>query len=1662
MIAWALLSDYSYATHAAGADLTYECLGGNTYRFTLAFYRDCGGVNADNTYDIDLVANNCNGSNYDLDLTLNQVSVTEITPLCPTQESNCGNGNITGIQEYIYQGTITLPAACDNWTFTFCEAARNNIIDVIQAPGGQDLCVEATLDNLNAPCNSSPYFTNEPVGFICSGTEFCFNHGTLDDDGDSLVFTPIIPLNGPSGSTVNYVNPFNVNQPLPTAPELPYSVDPVSGTICFKPNQAIVSVVAIRIDEYRNGQLIGSVIRDIQLNISNCNNQNPTIYGFDNQVANGTNTSTTECAGTNVNFVINAADPDINQNLTLSWNGAIPGATFTDNGNGTADFNWTSSPQDAGTTRCFTVTAEDDYCPYIGSFTTQFCIELIGGTLIVNGEQVDICGDMEVQLEATGGSVFYWTAISGDPIQVGTNFSCNPCASPMASPNQTTEYMVNSDLSNGICTDKDTIEVVYQDNIGNMTINTNNDTLLCPDECVNLVQNGTVADTIITPVTFDEQPGAVINNWNDPSSTINVNGVNSGTVYPGSIASICFDIEHTFDADLDIYIECPNGTMLELTTDNGGGNDDYIGTCFTPTAVTPINFGFPPFSGNYIPEGGNIDTQLAGCPTNGPWTLHVSDDANGHHGTLNNWSITFNDTVINSAPASNFEWADGSGAVISNNSSHQICPTGNDFYVATIYDDMNCFIKDTVQVNVNPPIIVDANINPENCVGNNGSIDVAVNGGVPPYNYNWIITGAQTEDINGLSSGTYILEITDASPAQCVKTDTFFVPIIDNAPVIDNISVNHESCIDLNDGNATANTSNGNAPLNFTINGVPNPNNVFNNLSDQNYEVIVTDALGCDDTMQFVVNPGIDINFQAQSYIASCEDNNGAINIDPSGGSNYQYSIDNGQTFVSQDSFPNLAAGQYDVIVQDISGCADSGIVNVNNSPSQIIDSIVTLPVSCNGGNDGIAQAYLSHGNPPLLYSIDNGQTTQNNGQFANLPAGNYNLWTQDGFGCLALQTFEIVEPDPIQANVIATDVLCYNACDGTIAVQDTTGGNGNFTVQITGPGGQYANFSVNNLCDGNYDIMITDAKNCIYNTGVSIQEPQPLVVNVTTDSTTCFNGNDGSAQANVNGGTAPYQYVWNTNSNSSSIQNLSAGNYSVQVTDDNGCMTNANGNVTDATPMQFIAVNVQDEICYNACDGEIDISATQAAQFFVNGIHQNNGLYTDLCPGNYNIVVKNQHGCQIDSNVNIASQNPIVVDPITDTTICYSGQATLDAMVNGNNNGFTFNWYNNNNLIHTGPQVTVNPTYQTTYEVVATDVNGCNSDALNVQVVVLPPIQVTAYKDTSLCEGGEVSLEAYVEGGDGNYTYAWTSTQQNSETAQSFTYTGTISENWTVEVTDGCETPMTEDHVSIVVNPNPNVDFSVEDPTVCIPEAARFTNHTDLPGTATWSFGNGEQQNGWDGAVTYRKENCYDVTLEVVTTKGCYGSISYNDIVCTKLPPVADFSYNPKEVLITDPTVEFFNQSLGATSYWWDLGDGDTSIAQHPIHSYTPDVPGDYPVYLVATNEYGCTDTTLQTIHVEEDVLVYVPNAFTPDGNGRNDFFMPVVSQDFDPQSFTFYVFNRWGEVLFESHNQQIGWDGTYLGDICKQDVYVWQVSFKERDTDKKYEFRGHFTLLK
>jgi len=180
-----------------GMDLTYQCLGGDTFAITLTFYRDCAGINApgqgsEPLPDIDIISDSCNIT---LTRTLAFVSMQELGAVCPTLITTCSGGPYPGVEQYIYTDTIVLPDTCDDWTFSYALCCRNNAINTIN-PTNVNIYVETTLDYLNTPCNNSPIFTNTPVPFMCLGATFCFNNGAVDPDGDSLVYTLVTPTTG--------------------------------------------------------------------------------------------------------------------------------------------------------------------------------------------------------------------------------------------------------------------------------------------------------------------------------------------------------------------------------------------------------------------------------------------------------------------------------------------------------------------------------------------------------------------------------------------------------------------------------------------------------------------------------------------------------------------------------------------------------------------------------------------------------------------------------------------------------------------------------------------------------------------------------------------------------------------------------------------------------------------------------------------------------------------------------------------------------------------------------------------------------------------------------------------------------------------------------------------------------------------------------------------------------------------------------------------------------------------------------------------------------------------------------------------------------------------------------------------------------------------------
>jgi gliding motility-associated-like protein len=203
--------------------------------------------------------------------------------------------------------------------------------------------------------------------------------------------------------------------------------------------------------------------------------------------------------------------------------------------------------------------------------------------------------------------------------------------------------------------------------------------------------------------------------------------------------------------------------------------------------------------------------------------------------------------------------------------------------------------------------------------------------------------------------------------------------------------------------------------------------------------------------------------------------------------------------------------------------------------------------------------------------------------------------------------------------------------------------------------------------------------------------------------------------------------------------------------------------------------------------------------------------------------------------------------------------------------------------------------------------------------------------------------------------------------------------------------------------------------------------------------------------------------TSTLTSVTGCDSIIVTNVIMNST--PVAAFTSSPEITDVAHTEVEFTNNSIDADYYEWNFGDGSTLSNQvNPLHYY-PDLAGQYYITLLATNNNGlCRDSVDAYITINDELIYYVPNAFTPDGDAFNNTFTPVFTSGFDAYDYHLTVFNRWGEIIFESYNAAIGWDGTYPngGELCQDGVYVWRIEFGETKSDKRIVEQGHVTLLK
>ncbi len=489
---------------------------------------------------------------------------------------------------------------------------------------------------------------------------------------------------------------------------------------------------------------------------------------------------------------------------------------------------------------------------------------------------------------------------------------------------------------------------------------------------------------------------------------------------------------------------------------------------------------------------------------------------------------------------------------------------------------------------------------------------------------------------------------------------------------------------------------------------------------------------------------------------------------------------------------------------------------------------------------------------------------------------------------------------------------------------------------------------------------------------------------------------------------------------------------------------------------------------CVGVSDGTISITSSTAVEYsFDNGINwQSSNYLGGFDSGTYSVCSRNSTGCVECSQVIIPVASPLVITAGNDQVICENGTATFWANASSIANPI-YHW--SHDSTNFSPTATDHPTVSPSiYSVYVESASGCVSDTVTMTVTIRPPLYADISSNATICPGFSTTIGiSEITGGLGSpYNIVWNSGQSSSGSSDSIVVNPTTTTMYSVTITDNCESTPLILETEVVVAPLPVPAIIVTDPNICENAVFEITNATDPALTAQLEWNLPNNVNVVDQFVVYTDslpQGVYDVQLIVTTPQGCVDSLTFNDVLTSEPKPQADFYWSPNPVLMFNTEVILTNNSLYASNYQWIIPNGQPSSSsfENPTTHFPEGVVGEYPVTLIAYSEFGCLDSITKKVVVTPEVIIYVPNSFTPDGDEFNQMWN-VHIEGIDEQSFELKVYNRWGEIIWESNDIHMGWDGTYMGKIVPQGTYVWTIQAKDRNNDAKYNWNGHLNLLR
>ena len=999
-----------------------------------------------------------------------------------------------------------------------------------------------------------------------------------------------------------------------------------------------------------------------------------------------------------------------------------------------------------------------------------------------------------------------------------------------------------------------------------------------------------------------------------------------------------------------------------------------------------------------------------------------------------------------------YQYQLGTGPFGTNNTFGNL---GAGTYTITVRDANNCLESTSVTILPNGNFVINSiNFTQPSCNGaSDGAISFTVTGGISPYQYSLNLGAYQAaNNFTGLAAGSYNLRSIDNSG--CFDDTT--VNLSQPTPVsFASVVPNNPSCNGTSDGTITVTGTGGTPGYTYAVNAGPfGTSNILGGLPAGTHTIRVRDANNCQFNSTVTLSNPTSIFITNLTVInPGCLGGGGTISYAGGGGTSpYSYSID-GINYVNTGLFSNLPNGTHTVYVRDANGCTEDTTLTLSGSAAVTITSLSFSPYVCPGQTNGTITITATSANPPIQYNII-GNPQQPTGNFTGLGPGVYTVRSEDLQGCYADTTLTILQaPVTMIDSVSITPATCANSTDGALTIY-ATGGVQPLSYQLGGSG-YTSNNTYSNLGPGNNIAWVRDSAGCIVNSPVVIPSPPAILVNsLTIQQPFCSNATDGQIAISVSGGVPPYLYAINTSlyTTSSTFSNLIQGVYVIHIRDANNCQLDTTINLVANNIMQFTNIAIQNVSCAGGNDGSISLNTTGGTapySYSINTIpNGNSGSFANLGPGQYQIQVTDNLGCQYDSTF-------IITQPANGLTITQTfmspnrckgdSSGIIGVTASGGTPPYQ---YSLGGTIYQA-QSSFNSLLAGFYQIFAQDANGCITDSIFEVTEPDTSVQISLVGVTpQSCVGvDDGTVEVLVQYGAEPYTLYLNGTTVGTDTF----YSNLAPGDYVVEVIDsiGCRSTGKYNVPASTIDPIIIIDSLVT--PLCRGDRdgyVRWTTTSPYP-AFTYSF-NGTSTGSSNEALNL---GIGTYTIELTDDRGCTADTTFD---LTEQNPM------DLEVFTTPARCEGTGDDGGARAvvtggqspytYLWSSTVGNTGDSVAPLRY------GDY--FVIVFDDLNCSDTARFTVEYEPCCNVVLPNAFTPNGDGLNDVFRIIGFGQLELERFE--IFNRWGNRVFSTSIITDAWDGTYRGEYSELGTYYYYVKYRCHITGGIQQKQGDVTLIR